>query len=124
MGIVDTITGAADNAAGSVDESIGRQFDDTPGGGLIDGYQSYAGEVYDPVTDGAVTRQFDDTPGGGLVDGAQQTAGDAADAAADAAGDATDLLPDWAGPVAIVAVVAVVLIAARPLLGITEEVVA
>jgi hypothetical protein len=58
--------------------------------------------------------------GGGLVDGAQQTGGDAANAAADAAGDATDLLPDQAGPVAIVAVV---LIAARPLLEITEEVV-
>jgi len=30
------IAGAADHAAGSVDESIGRQFDDTKGGGFAD----------------------------------------------------------------------------------------
>ncbi|MDS0280631.1 hypothetical protein [Haloarcula onubensis] len=30
------VTGALDHAAGSVDESIGRQFDDEPGGGFAD----------------------------------------------------------------------------------------
>ncbi|QCC47442.1 hypothetical protein [Halobellus limi] len=32
----DTVAGAADHAAGSVDESIGRQFDDETGGGFFD----------------------------------------------------------------------------------------
>jgi len=36
MGIYDTVAGVADYAAGSVDESIGRQFDDQPGGGFAD----------------------------------------------------------------------------------------
>jgi hypothetical protein len=118
MGIVDDVAGVADNLAGSTDEAVGRQFDDEPGGGLIDGYQSYAAEVYDPVTDGAVSRQFDDEPGGGLVDGAQETATDAADAA-------VDIGPDWLGP-AVIAVLGVVLIGAllflsRPLLTIISE---
>jgi len=36
MGIVSSITGALDHASGSVDESVGRQFDDSPGGGTVD----------------------------------------------------------------------------------------
>jgi hypothetical protein len=36
MGLYDSIAGAADHAAGSIDESIGRQFDDTEGGGFAD----------------------------------------------------------------------------------------
>jgi hypothetical protein len=35
-GVVESVTGALDHAAGSVDESIGRQFDDEPGGGFAD----------------------------------------------------------------------------------------
>lgn len=34
--VYDTVAGAADNAVGPVDESIGRQFDDEPGGGFAD----------------------------------------------------------------------------------------
>lgn len=36
MGVWSSVTGALDHAAGSFDESIGRQFDDTPGGGFAD----------------------------------------------------------------------------------------
>lgn len=34
--VYDGVAGVADHAAGSVDESIGRQFDDQPGGGFAD----------------------------------------------------------------------------------------
>lgn len=34
--VYDGVAGVADHAAGSVDESIGRQFDDSPGGGFAD----------------------------------------------------------------------------------------
>lgn len=36
----DAIAGAGDFLAGSTDEAIGRQFDDDPGGGILDGFQS------------------------------------------------------------------------------------
>lgn len=45
MGVVGAVTGALDHAAGSVDESIARQFDDEPGGGFAD----EAGAVLDPT---------------------------------------------------------------------------
>ena len=35
-GAWDAVAGVGDHAAGSVDESIGRQFDSRPGGGLVD----------------------------------------------------------------------------------------
>ena len=41
------------NVPGHVDEAIGRQFDNTQGGGLVDGYQDYAATVWSPVTDSA-----------------------------------------------------------------------
>lgn len=36
MSLYDRVAGALDHAAGSVDESIGRQFDDEEGGGFVD----------------------------------------------------------------------------------------
>lgn len=36
MGMYDDVAGVADHAAGSVDESVGRQFDDEEGGGVAD----------------------------------------------------------------------------------------
>lgn len=75
---VDTVTGIADHAAGSVDESVGRQFDDQEGGGFADeaastgaGFLDWAaGDVDEFVgrqTSG-VRRQFDSEQGGGVVD--------------------------------------------------------
>jgi len=39
-GLVDDVAGAADHLAGSIDESVGRQFDDEEGGGFVDFSQS------------------------------------------------------------------------------------
>jgi len=36
----DAVAGAGDFLAGSTDEAIGRQFDDDPGGGIVDGFKS------------------------------------------------------------------------------------
>lgn len=69
MGIVDSVTGALDHAAGSTDEAVARTFDDEPGGGVVDGYQEYAGSIWGPPTDAA-----------------GDAAGDAVDSAADATG--------------------------------------
>jgi len=63
------VAGVGDHLAGSTDESIGRQFDNTPGGGFAD-YNTYAG-VGDHLagsTDESIARQFDDIPGGGFAD--------------------------------------------------------
>lgn len=38
----DAVAGAADKATLNVDESVGRQFDNTPGGGLADQAQDFA----------------------------------------------------------------------------------
>jgi hypothetical protein len=38
VGIYDGVAGFFDAAAGSTDEAVGRQFDDTPGGGLRAGF--------------------------------------------------------------------------------------
>lgn len=70
----DQIAGTADHLAGSTDEAFARTFDDTPGGGLIDGYIQTAGgtalsaPLADAVDDESVARQFDDEPGGGAAD--------------------------------------------------------
>jgi hypothetical protein len=45
VGVWSGITGALDHAAGSTDEAIGRQFDDTEGGGFADEF----GAVVDPT---------------------------------------------------------------------------
>ncbi|WP_436929078.1 hypothetical protein [Halosimplex halobium] len=66
-GLLDGIASTADHLAGSTDEAIGRQFDDTPGGGVADGVVS----TYDGFASGverASKRQFDDEPGGGALD--------------------------------------------------------
>ncbi|WP_049907493.1 hypothetical protein [Haloferax elongans] len=49
MNVIDTVTGGLDHLAGSVDESIARQFDDEPGGGFAD--MGRTGETNDPETD-------------------------------------------------------------------------
>jgi hypothetical protein len=85
MGILgdayDTVAGAADHAAGSVDEAVGRTFDSKPGGGVVDGAVETGEAVYSATagaadfaagsTDEAVGRTFDDKPGGGVVDGTE-----------------------------------------------------
>ncbi|MWG34154.1 hypothetical protein [Halomarina oriensis] len=48
----DLVAGTGDHLAGDVDESIGRQFDDRPGGGFAD----LAPEGHDPEADGAGNR--------------------------------------------------------------------
>jgi hypothetical protein len=51
MGLYDTVAGYADHATGSVDESIGRQFDDQEGGGLGDQAQDFLIVTDDPAQD-------------------------------------------------------------------------
>jgi len=73
------LAAVGDAAAGNIDESIGRQFDDKKGGGFADEAANIVGDV-SPVdidktldnaagkVDEAVGRQFDDEKGGGIVD--------------------------------------------------------
>lgn len=49
MGVWSGVAGALDHAAGSVDEAVGRQFDDTQGGGVSDEF----GAVVDPTQGGS-----------------------------------------------------------------------
>ncbi|RDZ65879.1 hypothetical protein C5B90_05885 [Haloferax sp. Atlit-12N] len=49
MSILGSVAGGLDHLAGSVDESIGRQFDDEPGGGFAD--VGRTGETNDSETD-------------------------------------------------------------------------
>lgn len=126
MSLYDRVAGVADNAAGSIDESIGRQFDDTEGGGLIDGFQSFnragtsqstrdlaeatKGDVgpNNQFDNTAIDNQFDDTPGGGVADTATDTV--------------LNIGPDWLDEAAtigvVVLIVGVLLYLARPLLEI------
>lgn len=46
-GLIEDVTGTLDDAAGSTDESVSRQFDDTQGGGFLDP----EGEPGDGVSD-------------------------------------------------------------------------
>lgn len=48
---VDDIAGAADHAAGSVDESIGRHFDDEEGGGFVE-FETNPDTWLQPIRDG------------------------------------------------------------------------
>ncbi|WP_435348996.1 hypothetical protein [Haloarchaeobius sp. HRN-SO-5] len=99
----DAVAGTADHLAGSTDEAVARTFDDTEGGGILDGTTETAGDVYDTIagtadhlagsTDEAFHRQFDDTPGGGLFD-------EIAGAGEDAANRAGPALVDMAGALA------------------------
>lgn len=52
MGVWSTLAGAADHAAGSFDESIGRQFDDEQGGGFADTDTWVDNQDQGPVGDG------------------------------------------------------------------------
>jgi len=54
-GAYDAVAGAGDYAAGSVDESIGRQFDDKKGGGVVDA-DTWIDNEGDPF--GAVSSTF------------------------------------------------------------------
>lgn len=45
----NTVAGVYDHSWGSIDESVGRQFDDQPGGGFADVTET--GETNDPETD-------------------------------------------------------------------------
>lgn len=47
------LAGVLNAAAGSVDESVGRQFDDTPGGGFADEAADVAGDPAGAVGDAA-----------------------------------------------------------------------
>jgi len=40
-GLYDTVAGTADHLAGSIDESVGRQFDDEEGGGSVDEFGAF-----------------------------------------------------------------------------------
>lgn len=57
-GIWDTVAGAGDWAAGGVDEAVGRQFDDEPGGGIVDADTWVDNPMPGPIGDAArsVTR--------------------------------------------------------------------
>lgn len=73
------VAGGVDFLAGSTDEAVARQFDDEPGGGVVDetagavtGTYSGAAGVLDHLAgsaDEAFSRSFDSEGGGGLVDG-------------------------------------------------------
>lgn len=56
MGLWSGVTGALDDAAGSTDEAVGRQFDDEQGGGFID----EGGALLDPTrgASGQTERDF------------------------------------------------------------------
>jgi hypothetical protein len=51
-GAWDAVAGVGDHATGSVDESIGRQFDDTPGGGFIE-WSNQDRDEFDRDTNGS-----------------------------------------------------------------------
>jgi len=109
MGIYDSIAGAGGYLAGSVDESIARQFDDEPGGGFADlgrtgesndgGIFDSDGETYNRYLRGDAVRTAYDTlvDYSGTLNGEEDTAdllgptaGGTADAAVDVEGEETD----------------------------------
>lgn len=69
MGLYDMVAGVGDHMAGSIDESVGRQFDNEQGGGIFDTdtYTGWADHAAGSV-DESIGRQFDDTEGGGFAD--------------------------------------------------------
>lgn len=101
------VVGAADDFLGQKDEAIGRQFDDTPGGGFADA------DTYTAIATGTNTEGTPSDVISTVPDATRETteetvdaASDAVDDAADAAADAT-ILDDLLGGAPVVGVLAI-----------------
>jgi uncharacterized protein YjbJ (UPF0337 family) len=83
MGLWNAVEGAADHAAGSTDEAVGRAVDSAGDGDVAGVGDHLAGNM-----DEAVGRTFDDQQGGGVVDGTVDAVAGVGERALDVPADA------------------------------------
>lgn len=99
MGVIGTVTGGLDHLAGSVDESIDRQFDDSQGGGFFDvAPEGSGGASVDVDGDGTADEYHNRFLQGSMV----RTAYDAVftyDGTLNGSGDSVDVLGPTTGGV-------------------------